>query len=541
MLVDSYFTMIHKALTTGSQFEHNGFTHPIMDILIGVAAGVIFYYFGEAILDKFNINLNLDDGFTLYPSLSAPSLDKKRAMHPKPDKRLLIDEIDGKSFIFGKYKDKYVGIKLDSHDIRNITLIGAPGVGKSVSLITNLIAFQQNNTAVTFGFDVKPELASKSNYIDASNVRYVDPTSMIGCGWNVYYELGEDPSTAEIDKIINTLDTISRALIQQESKDNLIFSESARNIFIGACAYGIRRKRGFIDCLTAILQTPLQDLIAEIMLDKDIDPEIKSYVNAYQNDNETTQSINVTLRQSLNLFQNKNVFYKLQNCLVMASPLDLLNDINVYIAIPDYELKEYSPILRLIATQVMNELGKTSDIERSKPGTKPIILLLDEFGSIGKIPNIFDALARFRSRQIMVITAYQCLHQVALTYSKEEANMLWDLSKVKLVLSNTDDETANKISNLAGKYRESKTSLSTRGEMIFKDKSNTYSEEYRPILEGNDLLTIEDKKEIVVFTKEGYNRVKRADYFLIDGLKEWSEDCKKHNEKLIEAQTGEQR
>ena len=535
MLLDSWLTMVKKSFTTGSLFEFSGFSNFFLDIFIGFIAGLIFYFGGDFICDKLNINFDLDNLIPFKKSISSPSKDKQRAMYPKPDKRLLIDQIDGESFILGSYKNKLVGFDLDKRDVRNICLIGAPGTGKSVSIISNLIPIQKNKTATIFAFDIKPELCYKSNYIDADDVRYVDPTSNIGCGWDVFYELGTDPNSADIDKIVNVLNTISQSLIEPGSKDNLVFTESARNIFIGACAYGIRKGRGFVECINALLHEPLPDFIYGAIKDNKIEDAeiIQSYLAPYEENNETNQSINVTLRQSLNIFMKKNVRFKLQDCPIKASPLDLLNGINVYIAMPDYELKEYAPILRLIATQVMNELGKTSDVIRSSDNAKPIILLIDEFGSIGQIPNIFDALARFRSRQIYMILALQNLHQVSQTYSEVEAKMLWDLCVVKMILSNTDDWTSQLISNLSGKYRESKTSLSSKGDFLSKDKSNTYSEEYRPIVEANDLLTLSNKAEIIVFTKEGYNRLDRCNYYLIYELNDISKDCVRHNQEVI--------
>lgn len=535
LLADTWLTGFKISYITGSSYGLGNFSHLFLDIFLGIVFGMILYAGWDFILDMFNININLDNLIPFKKSISSPSKDKQRAMYPRPDKRLLVENIDGKSFILGSFKDKFVGFNLDKRDVRNICLIGAPGTGKSVSIISNLIPIQKNKTATIFAFDIKPELCYKSNYIDADDVRYVDPTSNIGCGWNVFYELGDNPATADIDKIINVLDTISRSLIEPGSKDNLVFSESARNIFIGACAYGIRKGRGFVECINALLHEPLPDFIYGAIKDNKIEDAeiIQSYLAPYEENNETNQSINVTLRQSLNVFMKKNVRYKLQDCSIKASPLDLLNDINVYIAMPDYELKEYAPILRLIATQVMNELGKTSDVIRSSDNAKPIILLIDEFGSIGQIPNIFDALARFRSRQIYVILALQNLHQVSQTYSEVEAKMCWDLCVVKMILSNSDDWTSQLISNLSGKYRESKTSLSSKGDFLSKDKSNTYSEEYRPIVEANDLLTLSDKAEIIVFTKEGYNRLDRCNYYLIDDLNNISKDCVRHNQEVI--------
>lgn len=470
------------------------------------------------------------DDYDLFErhNLASISPEKKSAMHPKPNPKMLSKMPLG--FVLGKYNNKYFGIPFDPKNIVHALVIGQPGSGKSTTLLTSLIQAQREKNINVFALDVKPELCYKSTYIDAPDIRYVDPSSYVGCGWDPFY--GITPDTSD-DDLIERVDSISRAIIVDQSNDNLIFSDSARNIFIGCVCYSFRKGRGFIDAINQILAIPMQDLLAQIMADKEMKnhPKIKSFVSSYTDDNETTQSIKITLRQYLAIFQTDTVKNKLQDCPLKACPTDLTSGFNIYIAIPDNLLKQYSPIFRLITRQVLDYLASTSDAERSKEGTKPIWLLLDEFGSIGAIGNITEALARFRSRKIYIWLAVQGLSQLDATYGHDIARSIWDNCQNKIIFSNSDRQTAEIVSALCGKYRERRQSI-TRGKNSF-DISGTNSNEYRNIVEASDLMLLKANNEVLVLSDYGFNIVQKAPYYSIKEIDHVSRNCVEHNEKIM--------
>lgn len=473
------------------------------------------------------------DDYDLFErhNLASISPEKKSAMHPKPNPKMLSKTPSG--FVLGKYNNKYFGIPFDPKNIVHALVIGQPGSGKSTTLLTSLIQAQREdkNEITVFALDVKPELCYKSTYIDAPDIRYVDPSSYVGCGWDPFY--GITPDTSD-DGLIERVDSIARAIIVDQSNDNLIFSDSARNIFIGCVCYSFRKGRGFIDAINQILAIPMQDLLAQIMADKEMKnhPKIKSFVSSYTDDNETTQSIKVTMRQSLQIFQNEVLKYNLQDCPIKANPTDLTNGINIYIAIPDNLLKQYSPIFRLITRQVLDYLASTSDAERSKDGSRSIWLLLDEFGSIGRIDTIVEALARFRSRKIYIWLAVQGLSQLDATYGHDVARSIWDNCQIKITFSNSDRQTAEILSSLCGKYRERRQSITTRGKNGF-DISGTNSNEYRNIIEASDLMLLKANNEVLVLSDYGFNIVQKAPYYSIKEIDHVSRNCVEHNEKIM--------
>ena len=86
-------------------------------------------------------------------------------------------------------------------------------------------------------------------------------------------------------------------------------------------------------------------------------------------------------------------------------------------------LESYKAILRLCTVQTLKEMERRSEEE-----TTPILLIIDEFGRLGRMEGIFNALSTLRSKKVMVMLAFQSLAQCEVIYSKEETLSLIHIS-----------------------------------------------------------------------------------------------------------------
>ncbi|MCB6942883.1 TraM recognition domain-containing protein, partial [Eggerthella lenta] len=64
---------------------------------------------------------------------------------------------------------------------------------------------------------------------------------------------------------------------------------------------------------------------------------------------------------------------------------------------------------------------------------KPILVLIDEFARLGRVETIFNALATLRSKKTMVMLAFQSMAQMEVIYSKEEARVIADNCRIKVI------------------------------------------------------------------------------------------------------------
>lgn len=143
-----------------------------------------------------------------------------------------------------------------------------------------------------------------------------------------------------------------------------------------------------------------------------------------------------------------------------------MNGISVFLAIPDNLLKQYSAIFRLITQQVLNFLSSIPEESRADHDAPLIWMLIDEFGSIGKIPDILDALARLRSRKVSIWLAVQGLSQLDMAYGHDGSRAIVDNTETTLVFSCKDKSTVDIISSWCGQYLETKIAK-TRNPVVY--------------------------------------------------------------------------
>lgn len=465
---------------------------------------------------------------------SSISKDKRTIMYPNVPRKYLSKQPD--DFTIGRYRNKYFRIPIDTNDVKHTLIIGSPGSFKSSTLLNALIwnfNFEKENRPMTaFALDVKPELSRKSIDESRTDVKIIDPSVNTGCGFNVWYGLDQDSLD---DQLIERADLIARTLITNPSGngDNEFFYISAQNLMVPFLVYGFRKGMGFEETILQIIRIPLQDLITTVLMDEDMQtnhPKVIGMLTPYDGkDSDAIQDIELTLRQDLRIFDTDTVKYQFDDNPLKASPQDLINGISIFLALPDHLLKQYSPVFRLITQMVLNYLSSIPEHERAERDVPMIWLLIDEFGSIGKL-QIQEPLARLRSRKVSIWLACQGLSQLDLTYGHDGTRTILDNTETTLVFSCKDKPTAEIISSWCGQYQETKISKNKKNTSMFGDQSLTTSSEYRNVMDISDIMALRKDKELLVFDEGNRYLIKKCPYWQIPLLKQKSDEIKKINE-----------
>lgn len=507
-----------------------------VDILI--LAGLIIVI--DLVFFLQNIKKKLIDGKTNFRpgrtiTVTELSDDKRKAQnHPVPTEYL--SKIpDG--FTLGKYRNRYLRIPfLDSPEHQLI--LGAPGSNKSTVTLNALIhnfnfAPPGDKLHAVLAIDCKPELSRLSIFEGRNDVLILNPSDPNSVGFDPYFGLSKDSSD---DELRERFDVIARTLIVNPGGDNSFFYVAAQKILTAVLMYGFRLGYSLAESISLILSVSTEDLIAEILSDPKMDthPKIRNLINVYDGkDSDAMQDVTMTLQQDLSIFDldTVNDFFSLDNPR-KATPADLLDGTSIFLAIPDHLLKMYSPIFRMIVQLCLKHL--VSIPEWSRKGQSPIWFLIDEAGSIGKLPDLIEeGLPRARSKGCQITLICQSYGQLETTYGEAAARSILDCCKTTIVFSCNDTKTAEVLSKWTGTYRETKLSKHSNGTSNIRiPSSQNESQEYRPVMDVSDIKMLEKNNQVLLFGKDGWCLCRKLPFFEIPEHLAKSKEIEKRNRRF---------
>lgn len=507
--------------------------HQKVILFIGVTLSIWFMLYLKNLYD-YKVKGRTDFG----KNDNSISMDKRKAMYPNVPSRYLSKKPN--DFTLGKYHHKYFRLPINLNDITHCLVIGAPGSFKSSTLLNALIwnfnFAEQKDKFTVFAMDVKPELARKSVDTRSNQCHVFNPSIKDGWGWEVWYGLNSESTD---DEIIERADMLARAIITNPNNgQNEFFYISAQNLLVCFLAWGFVKGLGFTATIEQVISVPLKDLISTVIFDEDMEKH-ESIMNPLKGyDGKTSdgmQDVELTLRQELRVFQTKSVRYQFDDNPKKANPSDLVNGISVFLAIPDNLLKQYSAVFRLITQQVLNFLSSIPEESRADYDAPLIWMLIDEFGSIGKIPDILDALARLRSRKVSIWLAVQGLSQLDMAYGHDGSRAIVDNTETTLVFSCKDKSTVDIIASWCGQYLETKISKHKKpGQILGGSQSLSESGEYRNVMDAVDIMSLKKNNELLVFDSGNRYLVQKCPYWMIQQLKNKSEEITRKNKKRTE-------
>ncbi len=463
---------------------------------------------------------------------------KRKAQYPDVPDELLSDEPDG--LVLGRVGKRFLRVPLKIGNILNAVILGSAGTGKSTILLTILI-YQLNHARLVseYGYesgdsfepmtfyatDIKPELARKSTFIEGNpRVRVMDPQDRSTYGWDVYYNLSDE---ATDDEILEELDVIARALIDEGKSDkNAFFYEHARTIMKAILFWAYKQGRSFMQGMDYIMTGSIETVIMKTLEKVEDKPEyamVLRLLSPYKDKKgEAFEGIELAFRQSLDILNQHAVRFFLDSNPRKASPEDLEQKISVFFSLKETKLEEYRALLRLVTMQIMHHCS-------GRPETSHMLtLVVDEAARIGIDWTSF--LSTSRSRQVATILAFQSINQAYEHWGKENTKSLLELCRITAILSCTDPDMAKMLSDWVGDYKEERRSVNDGGK-----NSGSYSTSYedKRILTQADIMTLQDKEEVLLFIKGEYFRtnVTQARYYNIPELNEISNHCLDYNDK----------
>ena len=415
--------------------------------------------------------------------------------------------LDKEGMLLGKLKRHYISNNEPIHALVTAPTRSGKGVG---IVIPNLLSWggsalildiKQENFTLTSGFRAQHQ-----------NVYLFSPDDEQGRShkWNPLDTIRKD----EAHRISDTQRLASILLPSPHNTEASMWVEEARDLFIGLTLYVLD-----VEAVPASIGEIYRTLKTEHSLDKvlqhilkehgsRLDPACVMAFNNFINKASKEQSgVRSSLSSSLNLWSIPSI-----DAATRSSDFSLAdlrrNQTTIYFATGLNQLKPLSRIIRLffeLSIDVLTRKLPDSDEPHQ------VLMVIDEFGSLGKMPVIADNLAFIAGYNLRMLNIIQGLTQIDELYGKPARESMLQNSALQVFFASNDETTTQYVSRRFGDKTTQTESISFGQNSLMGTKSQSYAK--------TDFLRPEEfrrfcKKQAVIF-KEGARpiKVEKITYF----------------------------
>ena len=195
---------------------------------------------------------------------------------------------------------------------------------------------------------------------------------------------------------------------------------------------------------------------------------------------------------------------------------DLMNaaaPVSLYLVVPPSDLARTRPIIRLMLNQIGRRLTESMEVGGKTAYRHRLLLLLDEFPSLGRLEFFESALGYLSGYGLKAFLIAQSLNQLEKAYGPN--NSILDNCHIRLTYAANDDRTAKRISDLLGQSTEKKVQRSYSGSGLFLSNRTESEQEYgRPLLTPAEVNQLPADDGILLVGGLVPYRARKVRYFL---------------------------
>ncbi len=450
-------------------------------------------------------------GFLLVGGgIALPLIPRRRSLHgdARFASRREIRErglLDGDGIIIGKIGEKYLSIPGQQGAI----LAAPPRAGKGVGVVVpNLLNFPGSVIVV----DIKKEnweATAGFRHRHGQEVHLFDPLSEAGqtARWNPFFYVADDPHTR-----INDIQRIAEMLYTVDGNKDSFWALSARTLFLGIAMYlfetsyakrtlgevlrqgmsGGTTGEGFVEHWKGILarrregNNPLSwQCVSSIYEVIDLPPQ-------------TAGGIRKELTSKLSLWLNP-----LLDAATSENDMDLRDlrkrPMSIYVGVKPDDLDRIRPVLSLFFQQAIG-LQTRELPEHNRQLKHQLLLLLDEFTALGRIPIIETASGFLPGYNVRVLLVIQTPSQLRAVYGRDGADTIIKTLAGRIVFAPKDFVDAQEISNdLGATTMKGQSRSRPMWGMGMKGQTTTESDQRRMLLMPQEVKEIGADREIIIY------------------------------------------
>lgn len=416
--------------------------------------------------------------------------------------------IEGKGVFLATWKDKKVGkLRYLRHDGPEHAIALAPTrSGKGVGIVLPTLLTWPHSALI---LDPKAEnwaLTAGRRAQMGHKVICFNPASMKSHRFNPLAEvrIGTEYEIADVQLLAVTLVNPSG---KEASGASEHFNTTAASLLTAAmlhCLYRHRKERLPVPALADLAlelghpdRTPevtLQEWMAYSHLSGGTHPLVASEARAQLSRMATPEGSGVwsTARRPLALFLDPVVGattsasdFQLEDLIAPDAPT------SIYLSVPAGEFERLKPLLRLFINLALRRL--TRDLEFvggvAKSNARRVLILLDEFPTLGKIEQLQSALAYLAGYGVKVLLIAQTYNQILEAYGRHEGILA--NCHVKVAYAPGDMDTAKLLSSMAGETTvEMKSRSYSLGGPGGRKVSESYQQVKRPLMNPDEVTML---------------------------------------------------
>jgi len=370
--------------------------------------------------------------------------------NPVPKELSLNESASG--VFFGKHPNEHSGYigkpaELDGH----ILVVGGPGSGKTSSIAEPTALTWKGST---ISLMIKGDHHRRIQKLQEEGRRVIvfDPS-----------RLEENPTRYDVFSLLNrypaerisNASAIAAALLPMpEETREPIWIQAGQAFLTAAILYYNALGCSFPEMIRAIttasipqtietiLQSGYRDAAAFASRLSDIDTKLKDNVGFELVSLSTFRSPHIMTAFSESADSNRLDWEELNHA---TEPLDII------LLIPEAKIDLWAPMLTIMLEQMirslMNRPERTYSTQEELP---PLLISLDEFARLGKLPSITSGLATLRSRGCTLLLMVQCMSALDLIYGQDAAALIQANCSFKIVLDVTEPKGQRYFSDLIG-------------------------------------------------------------------------------------------
>jgi type IV secretion system protein VirD4 len=243
---------------------------------------------------------------------------------------------------------------------------------------------------------------------------------------------------------------------------------------------------------------PVVEQCAREMLDK-AHPELTSIVS--------------TAKTYVNLYNDPLVArntatsdFRIEDLMQAPDPVSL------YLVVPPSDIDRLRPLMRLVLNQIGRRLTERMGLGAARGYRHRLLLMLDEFPSLGRLSFFETQLAYLAGYGIKAFLIAQSLNQLERAYG--QSSSILDNCHVRMTFAANDDRTAKRISDLVGQETHLKTQRTFAGGRVLGRITENEHEHARPLLTPDEVLRLPPEDALLLVAGMAPYRGRKLMYFV---------------------------